>query len=168
MKQLSHLLIILSLFLVACNDKKGAGSYYNDFESMGYWSDLPTIKKGIAHSGQFCTFTDSTAEYSAGMKLPVGDMKVAKPYTITATAWVMANDLNAKAQLVLNLDSAGKSVAWSGTQTQTVIQAPGKWVGITCTVNVPANVTPDEKLFVFGWAGGKQAVYFDDVQLTIE
>ncbi len=166
----SFLLVFVScLSLIACNDgKSGNGIYYNDFETMGYWSDSPKIVRNIGHSGTFSVFTDANNEYTEGFKVRMGDIKISNQHLVTATAWVMANDVNAKSQLVINIDSSGKSIAWVASQTQPVILTPGKWFELKCTLSLPNNLNPDDKLFVFGWYNGSGKVYYDDLLIKVE
>lgn len=163
------ILFILSLLSVACNNEnKGEGTYYNDFETMGYWSESPKIAKNVGHSGNFCVFTDSATEYTEGFRLPVTDIKKSKPKYIEASGWVMSNDVNAKAQLVVTLDSVGKAVAWNGAQTQKVILGVGKWYELSVTIQLPENISPNEKILMYGWYGGGGKVYFDDLLLKVK
>ncbi len=169
MKKSLLTLLVSCLTLIACNDgKSGDGIYYNDFETMGTWSDSPKIVRDIGHSGNFSVFTDAGNEYTEGFKIRVGDIKVSNPHIATVTAWVMANDVNAKSQLVINVDSSGKSVAWVSSQTQSVILTPGKWFELKCTLTLPNNLNPDDKLYVFGWYNGNGKVYYDDVLIKVE
>ncbi len=169
--KLKIVFIIATAFLLnSCGDKKsGDGIYFNDYEVLGNWTENhPKLKYGLGKSGLYCGFTDSTVEYTETLRLRIGDVKVEHPKFITATAWVMSNDINSKSQLVISVDSIGKNIAWSANQSEKVIKSPGKWYQIKCTLPLPKQINPDSKVNLFGWANSKERVYYDDMMLVVE
>ncbi len=162
--------ITLATLLTACgNDKQlPENTISTDFESLGQWSKSAVIAKGIAHSGLYSTFTDSSHEYSQTFEVALADLPVKTPKKITVKAWVMGKSMNTDSKLVVSVEKDGKSIAWQGDGVKPVIKAPMTWTEFQTSVNVGTTIPDGAILKIYGWNQGKEPVYFDDVAISLE
>lgn len=163
--------LFLILFIIsACHQeakKKQAIIQKNDFESLLGWSDLDPgrLIKGTAHSGSYAALTDSLHPFSAGFIRKIKDISDQRIKKIDINAWVLTTSLDAKASLVLSIESGGASAFYKGINVLDSVQATKKWYPVRSSFELPADLNRENEVRVYLWNTGKDAVLLDDVEL---
>lgn len=168
---LTLLSIPVVLLLHSCNSKQSENSsslFNNDFETLGYWSESPRVIREAAHSGSFCSYTDTASLYSQTMVIRGKDIKNKEIKSLKASAWVMSNQTDAKAKLVLSIEKDGKNIFWEGIETQRNMRAPNKWVDVSLKIDLKEKLGDDMVIKLYGLNDGQRRVYWDDFTFTTE
>ena len=168
MKKLSFVLLLG--FLLACHEEtklEEAIVHQNDFESMLGWSDVDPgrLMKGLAHSGNYSTLTDSMHPYSLGFIRKLKEISDRPIKRIDMSAWVLTKSLDAKAGLVLSIESGGKPQFYKGINVLDSIQATQKWYVLRCRFDLPSDLSMDNEVRMYLWNTGKDTVLADDFEI---
>ncbi|MBL0095251.1 MAG: hypothetical protein IPP46_01260 [Bacteroidetes bacterium] len=159
------------LLVNGCGQSNGdlkTNIYDNDFETIGYWTEDRGVVREAAHSGYFCTYTDTTHPYSQTLILSGKDIKNKEFKSIKAKVWVMSNHRDAKAKFVLSLEKDGKNVFWEGIETQRNMREVNKWVDVSLKIDLKEKISDDITIKLYGLNDGGRRVYWDDFHLTLE
>ncbi len=171
MKKYLPLFSALLLSLPACTsreDVKNDNEFFNDFETLGYWTESPRVIREAAHSGNFCTYTDSTTPYSQTFVLHGKDIKNKDISAVKAMVWVMSQQTDAKAKFVISIEKDGKNMIWQGIETQRNMREANKWVDISMKIDLKEKITDDMILKMYGLNDGARRVYWDDFRISFE
>ena len=162
-------LFTLIIFISACSGSDDNYDVKNDFEGVNGWFDCPQIRKGDAHSGKYFIDLNGPDTYSIAYKNKLSEIS-SKPFTsIRASAWMKFSSLKCKAKIVVSIDSVQGAPAayWSGINAEDIISEPGKWVKVSGTMNLPANLKPGYIFHFYAWNNGTDPVQVDDISFII-
>lgn len=162
--------VFLLGFLLSCSDKnkpEQAIVLQNDFESMLGWSDVEQgrLLKGNAHSGNYSALTDSNHPYSLGFIRKLREITDGPVKRIEMNAWVLTKSLNAKAKLVLSIESGGTPRFYEGVDILPSIEATQKWYSLRCHFDLPSDLDMDHEVRIYLWNTGKDTVLVDDFEI---
>ena len=146
-----------------------------NFDTLAGW--IPdamsgTLTREKAHSGSYALKVDGTHEYSLGYTAPLGNLSGTRIKKIKVSAWTFLT-AGASASLVVTVGNpatpAEKPLIWEGISLSKSAAA-GKWVEVDRVITLPENILPTYTLGLYLWreGGGSQAVYLDDLRVTIE
>lgn len=162
-------MLLVILLATACDYglEQAPGTYNNDFEIMGYWGNPSKLTQEMSRSGKYSTFTDREHEFSETFSLKLKE--VSKPVkSVKLNVWIRSQTRDAKAVLVLALDSQGKTIFWKGAEVQKWLLKRDTWTEITIEENLPDNLPEDAVLKIYGWNNGDHRVYWDDFVIRVE
>jgi len=167
---MKRILFVLLLIILACNKeekKEQAIIQKNDFESLLGWSEIDAgrLAKGTAHSGIYSALTDSLHQFSPGFIRKIKDISDQRIKKIELNVWVLTKNLDAKASLVLSIESEGKSAFYKGINVIDSVQATERWYPVRCVFNLPADLNKENEVRVYLWNTGKDVVLADDFEL---
>ncbi len=162
--------IILMFILIACHQEvrnEQALIHKNDFESLLGWTDTDAgrLVKGTAHSGIYSALTDSLHAYSIGFIRKMKDLSDQRIKKITMSAWVLTKSLDAKALLVISIESGGKPSFYRGINVIDSIQATDRWYPVRCDFSLPGDLSNENEIRIYLWNYGKDEVLVDDFDL---
>ncbi len=171
-KNLAFAAFISSFLLISCSreNKQGGLHYFNDFESVKGWSKMPipTLVEGNAHSGNFSLKIDSLEGFSHAFNIKMKDISNKPIKKVRYSMYCMIKSLNAKASLVLAVDTVNKPNAlWQGIPIQDQIKEINKWVKITGEVQLAQDGLnkPENNLVMYLWNNSKEVIFADDYEL---
>ena len=180
MKKYSYLALALAM-LAGCGDKNASNRPENlltgnDFEQMEGWNGeaaLPSLTKDKAHSGSYSMRVGPGVDYSNGFIGSLGKLSSTRVNKIQVKAWVFVPAGATAAALVTQLmdpaQANGKPLMYDALPLDKAVKARNEWAEVEKTITLPANASPNFKLYVYLWSGGSPNVaYIDDVQLLEE
>lgn len=160
--------------LISCNKSDDAKiTFENDLEKITYWNDgsnnvQTVIRHNEAHSGRFVSMTDSVYQYSFMMKSKIGNLCEKKILKVSASAWVKITNLDAKANFVLSVDSAGTVLKWDGKEITPNILKVNEWTELKHELIFEDKFNNPNYIFaMYFWNTGKHEVLIDDFSLKI-
>lgn len=164
------LLIFVILFASCAKDKKNELEYFNDLENVKGWTggknNEETIIKGLAHSGQYISKTDSLYKYSFGFTIKLSDLAEQPIKKVKASMWVNVPDIRSDAGLVITLDSAGKNISWTSKSIKDFVKKTDEWTEVSSEVQFPEMKTSkDYSVSAYIWNTGKFPVLADDTRI---
>jgi hypothetical protein len=168
MKNTFYLLLVAIIFS-SCGNENSDNVFKNDFDQLANWGyQSPMLKSGGAHSGVYYCGLDSTNDYSLTFQRYIKDIPVKNLKTVNASAWVRTKTIDTKATLIVTIDSIGGAVKYMGIPFINFVTAPEQWTEIKGTLEVPANVNPENFLKVYVNNVGKESADIDDVKIEVE
>jgi hypothetical protein len=170
MKRIIFVSVIALAILSSCSNKNKTNPLYysNDMESANCWNDNNTLVVGAAHSGK--TFSKVTPEspYSFTFHKLLKDISSKRVRRVEYSCWVNLSSSTSQANLVLAIDTVGKSLLWVGTPTKEFVSVPNKWVKMKGKATIPANINRENEIKIYVWDNGKDAVSVDDFEITFK
>lgn len=162
--------VLMLGFLLSChkeNKPEQVIVHQNDFDSMLGWSDVDQgrLFKGNAHSGNYSAFTDFNHPYSLGFIRKLREISDRPIKRIEMNAWVLTKSFDAKAGLVLSIESGGKPQFYKGVNVLDSIQATQKWYPVRCRFDLPSDLSMDHEVRMYLWNTGKDTVLADDFEI---
>lgn len=144
---------------------------HNDFEAaIGWAGELDATTKVQAHSGQYAIYVDQTREFSLTFNAPLSRLIAFRPRSLRLEAWVYLTDDNSTAKLgvqLVNSATDNTELFGDGIDLQEAAKVHKKWVKVSKTIVLPANVQPTQHLKVFLWRStATSPVYADDLTIT--
>lgn len=164
------LLVSVILFASCAKDKKNELEFYNDFENVKGWTggknNDETIIKGLAHSGQYVSKTDSIYQYGFGFRINLSDLAEQPVKKVKASIWISVPDIRSDAGLVIALDSAGKNISWTSKSIKDFVKKTDEWTEVISEVQFPEMKTSkDYSVTAYIWNTGKFPVLSDDIRV---
>ncbi|MCC7332671.1 MAG: hypothetical protein IT232_08695 [Flavobacteriales bacterium] len=169
------ILTLVYLFLLACGGSPNENklNFENDMEQVSFWNDNSNNVQTIvnyedAHSGKYVCRTDSVYRYSYLFKSKLGNISDVPTLKVTAKMWVKVKTLDARASLVISVDSLGTPIKWVENPIQPLIVNPNEWTEIKHELIFEEYFTNPE--FVLGcylWNTGSYEVLVDDMSIEI-
>ena len=161
------LLFAIAMAIISCSKSKNDYTFKNDFEGIWGWSENLQIRKGNAHSGNFCIEVNGNDQYSMTFKSKLSDLGKENISTINAKAWIKFSTPECQAKLIVAIDSTQGAAAalWMGANAEDVVVKPNEWYEISNNVKLPKYIKPDYKLLVYVWCNGKDPVLADDISI---
>ncbi|CAN5370976.1 hypothetical protein BH11BAC2_BH11BAC2_10660 [soil metagenome] len=161
------LLVAIAILLSACSGSGYENKINQNFDNINDWyKEVPTLTNEQAHSGKISTFMDSTHEFSSTYEVNYEEIKKKGFTHVKVSAWGMVPDVNAKANLVISVNSPEGNRAYSAIAYSKYIFKINEWTEITNELELPEVKEKGAVLKVYGWVTNKQKSYMDDV--TIE
>ena len=153
------------LFLIGCSrvDDSKMVVFSNNLESVYGWSHDTKIERRESHSGKFAAYADSSQIYNLGFRLPIREMSSSTIYHINAKVWANCATLNNNSFLAIDILSGGKSKAYKTARIEDFTNQTGIWFGVSATLDVPLDVSPDDEVAVYVMNHGSTRVWFDDM-----
>ena len=147
----------------------------NNFDTLAGWlpeAQSATLSHDKAHSGRYALKVDAAHEYSMGFKAPLGQLNDTRIQKIKVSAWAFVPTADASASLVVTVGNpnpaSDKPLLWEALELKANNQV-GKWVEISKVITMPSDVSPTSPLGIYLWrTGGNQAVYLDDLRVTLQ
>ena len=133
------------------------------------WTNLYNIRKdSIARSGNSVAFINSEAIYSVGYSNTITNISKTKIDSVIFSYWVFLKSDKAQAKTVLSIDdkSNGKNIFWAGNFFGEKVKEYNKWVKITETFKIPANIDPKYTLSIYVLNTSKEEILLDDFMAT--
>ena len=170
MKRIIFFSLIALAILSSCSNKNKTNPLYysNDMESSNCWNDNNTLVVGIGHSGKVFSKVTPEIPYSFTFHRPLKDISSKRVRRVEYSCWVNLSSTTSQANLVLAIDTTGKSLLWVGTPTKQFVTEPNKWVQMKGRATIPANISRDNEVKIYVWNNGKDAVSVDDFEITFK
>ncbi len=164
------LLVSVILFASCAKDKKNELEFFNDLENVKGWTggknNEESIVKGLAHSGQYISKTDSVFQYGFGFRINLSDLAEQPVKKVKASIWVNVTDIRSDAGLVVALDSAGKNILWASKPIKGFVKKTDEWTEVISEVEFPQMKTSkDYTVTAYIWNTGKFPVLSDDIRV---
>jgi hypothetical protein len=165
------LLSVSAIVFASCaEEKKNDLAFFNDLENVKGWTggqnNEHTIIKGVGHSGQYLSRTDSVYQYGFGFKLNLSDLSEQPIKKIKAITWINVSDIRSDAGLVITLDSAGKNILWTSKSIKDFVKKTDEWTEVSSEVEFPQMKTSkDYSVTAYIWNTGKFPVLSDDCSI---
>jgi len=141
---------------------------YNNTES-GEWTNLYNVKPySNAHSGKSVAFIDSLTTYSLGYSNFMENISKTKSDSVIFSYWAFLKNDKAMAKTVFSIDdkTSGKNIFWAGNPLKERVKEYNKWVKITETFKIPANINPKYFVSIYVWNNSKEEILLDDFSIT--
>jgi hypothetical protein len=168
-KQISLIALTFLFCFICCNSKKNVALFSNNFDELnewGYSSDI--LVEGSAHSGKWMCELDSLRPYSITFRKKLNELSSKNFKTIRAEGWIKLSSINAKANLVVAIDSInGNAFKWNAISSESQISEQNKWTKVFGEFNFPERMSPDFDLLVYVWNNGNKKIWVDDVSIQI-
>ncbi len=166
----SIIVVSAILFASCAKDKKNELEFYSDLENVKGWTggknNEETIIKGLAHSGQYISKTDSIFQYGFGFRINLSDLVEQPVKKVKASIWVNVTDIRSDAGLVVALDSAGKNILWASKPIKDFVKKTDEWTEVISEVEFPQMKTSkDYSVTAYIWNTGKFPVLSDDIRI---
>lgn len=168
-----YLSLILVVFVfISCNPnnnakKKGRLIFTNDCESLDGWNNntYPVSSENF-HSGRYSNKLNAQSPYSVTFRYKYGDLssKKIKSVKISVWAYFLTNNYQNKAY-VIDIDSLGHNVFWSGNDMREFVKSPKTWTKIEKVINFPRRYDPNCILSIYGWNSGEGTILLDDFEI---
>ena len=159
---------IALLFLASCSGKKKVvGIHFeNDMENSPCWSDAGTLTYGEGHTGKVFSKVTPELPYSFTFHKQLKDLSTKRVRKAEYSAWVKLSGASSEATIVLQIDSAGKTLFWVGNSTKLMGAPSDKWVQLKGKATLPMEVSRENEVKVYVWDNGKDVVLVDDLEVT--
>ena len=158
------ILFLLILLMVACL-KKRKQSFNQDFEKTFGWYHSSNLHKGVGHSGNYFTHTGPGQEFSQTFISKLGEITDKPIRRIDMGAWIRIAEPDAKARLVLSIESKDTTLFWQALDTEDISPKPGEWTRLYFTYDLPEGMQPDYLVKMFLWNTSNQTVDADDFDI---
>lgn len=166
------LLSFAAIILSSCSGEQQTSEFvfYNDLENVRGWAGAQnnehTIIKGEAHSGHYLSKTDTLYQYGFTYRIKLSEVSIEPVNKLKASTWVKIKDEKANADLVIALDSMGKSISWSSLPISEFVTKTDQWINVTSEVQWPQlTSSKDYVVSVFIWNRGRADVFADDCRV---
>jgi hypothetical protein len=165
------ILLVSVILLVSCSGEQSNDFVFsNDLENVRGWAGAQnnehTVRKGEAHSGKYLSKTDSVYQYGFTYRIFLSQVSSDPINKLKASTWVKINDEKANADLVIALDSVGKSISWSSIPISEFVRKTDEWKNVTYEVQWPElKSSKDYMVTVFIWNRGRADVFADDIRV---
>ena len=144
------------------------GIYFQDFDNLYWWSnDQWNLTSEKAHSGDFSARTDSLNEFSQTFAMDYDYALAKKCSAIQVSAWICVTNMNAKAGLVVSVESAKGAAAYESVDIKNFITAPNQWDEVAATLKLPEKAPEGSKIKVYLWSPSKTKIFLDDVTIKL-
>lgn len=173
MKTCIVIAVAIALF-AGCTKKKGKKeseiklAFSSNMECVDCWSNVGTLKQGIAHSGTYASKLDSANEYSYAFVQTFKNIKPNQVKKVNVKVWGYFPNADIRAQLVIAIDSASKSKFWEGMKLEDKIKTANTWTEVTFSVLLPATCSDNDVFKVYVWNPSKRTFFIDDLEVTFE
>lgn len=172
MKHLLKLIVIAGFIslLASCggDDKqKTALTFTNDFEYLRGWAGLNVRYSKIAHSGFSSEIIDTINPYGINYLTNINNITNGKLRKVTVSAWIYFTEKNCKGQIVVASGPGGGQPLkmWNGIILENKVLEPKTWTKIEESLDIPANIAPEDLFQVYSWNNGKHPIYVDDFEI---
>ena len=164
------LLILFALTIFGCtetdeNTEKKI-TVVNDMEGYNCWTDIKSIAKTSAKSGNYACKLDTSVEFSFGYINKLSNISKELPKKVRVNLFTFTSKPGIKASLVLQIDSAnGKSVYWQSRCLDSYLMIQDKWNEVNETFDIPKNSNPNHTIRIYVWNNLKKEFLFDDLKI---
>lgn len=163
MKTSFSVLLIICIAVSCRNASKHSIS--QDFEQVAGWFDTSKLYKGKGHSGEYYTHTGPGMEYSQTFIAKLGDITDKPVRRIDMGAWIRIAEPDAKARLVLSIESKDSTLFWQALDTEGISPKPGEWTRLFFTYDLPEDMKSEYIVKVFLWNVSNKAIDADDFDI---
>ncbi len=125
------------------------------------------ITDAAGYKSSHSTRTDTATIFSDGFSYICNDSLSDSRVLVVFSAMVYVPDTHFEAMMVLQMDSAGQAVYWSGMNIKDYCNRPGQWVPVCITSQMPHAVKGGQEIKAYLWNTGKGEVFADDMELKI-
>ncbi|MCC7051510.1 MAG: hypothetical protein IT239_07025 [Bacteroidia bacterium] len=165
---------ILSTFILASCGNSGNENIINtNFDDIKLWNKAESrlVYADFAKTGKYIGFADSTAPYSIGIEGSLSEL-TNKPFKKVIVKGVMrTKNMQAKGGFVVVVqDENGPNLYLKMADATLIVKKPNEWFDFTLEADLsdPNVMKPKNYFKSFGWATGKEVIYFDDISFTFE
>jgi len=160
------------LVIAGCSNKETkakeptiSSSFNAEFEE--WTSTYQTKKSDHAHSGERVAYVDAATVYSLGYLKSLGNLGKQKVDSIVFSYWAYCNTTAIKAQTVLSIDKAdnSKNSYWTSSPVEAKLTETNKWIRISETFKLPANLDATNVLKLYVWNNSKEEMLLDDFKV---
>ncbi len=140
---------------------------YNNTEPDDWNNAYATKPTDNAHSGKTVAYVDSAVEFSLGYSKSMANISKTPIDSVVFSYWVFMKDNKAKAKTVLSIDKADKSknLFWAGYLIDEKVKEYNKWMQVTESFKLPANMDPTSVLKLYVWNNSKEEILLDDFKV---
>ena len=168
-------LVLISMAVIlfsncSTNENKRKEAIYMSYNNteLDEWNGTYSIKKSDnAHSGKSVAFIDSATTYSMGYIKTIENISKTKLDSVVFSYWILCKNDKAIAKTVISIDNAtdNKNVFWAGNPIKDKVKEYNKWVQISESFKLPANIDPKNILKLFVWNNSKEEILLDDFKV---
>ena len=87
--------------------------------------------------------------------------------SIVFSYWILCKNDKAIAKTVISIDNAtdNKNVFWAGNPIKDKVKEYNKWVQVSESFKLPANIDPKNILKLYVWNNSKEEILLDDFKV---
>ena len=142
----------------------------NDFENeSAYWASSNTGSR--EHIGLDSTFgyqLTPDIEFGPTLQMKVKDLFNATDNIIHTSLWVMAEDLQTDAIMVITLESKSRVYEWRGMNISYFVKKPGDWAKCYHSWRFPQIKSKKDIIKVYVWNNDRASFVIDNFQVKVE
>jgi len=163
------LFLFISFLTASCslNEKNDEGNYYQDFDNLKMWDRNSQVTNERAHSGKYCTYTDSSHEFSQTFEIDLASDLSQRYKSVQVTAWCMKVKKDTKAVLGVRLENQGKVLVTETSNFDEALELPDTWINQVLILKFPKDAPADCRIKVFCWSPDKEKAFVDDVGIEL-
>jgi hypothetical protein len=169
LKLFSLTIVLISLY--SCGNKYPTaddGVYFQDYDNLWMFDKNVAVTSGVAHSGNYSAYTDSSREYSQTFEMDYRYAREKGYKALKVSAWVYTNGADAKGNLVASVEGGGGTpAAYESAELNNFIERPKEWTMITSFLKFPDKAPDGAVIKVYLWAPKKHKIYLDDMLIEL-
>ncbi len=162
---------------IALSMKNLYPNYFSDVFMKSYFTcdyETPspfflTLRKDstCSRSGKFAERLDTNNAFGARFVRHYYEVKTLNPQKITASGWFTGNYQPKDVKLIISIeDDKKQSKLWTASVSKDMEN--GKWASLQVSATIPENYGPNDVIKVYFWYTGKNSVWIDDVNITLQ
>ena len=140
-------------------------SKYDSLDNFENERDI-FFKTDIAYSGNTVLLCDSSVEYLGLFNSKIDYIVNNKIEKLLVDLYVYYEDKNTSVKIVFDIIQDGKSILWTGLQV-TYIVKPKNWGNVKFEIQVPDNITDNDRLKIYIINSGRTRILVDDFRLRM-
>jgi hypothetical protein len=162
------LVLFVFLFLSAsCTLKKSVdeGCYFENFDNLKMWDRGVIVTDEISHSGSYCTYTDSTHEFSQTFEMDFLYAKSKGYKSINVSAWCFKVTDECKAGFIVSIENPLKDPIIKSYDLAHALEVKNTWINLFVKMDLPDVLPVGSKIKVYCWAPKGEKIFMDDVEI---
>jgi hypothetical protein len=147
----------------------------NDMENASAiipsWINEKTViamKSPAAHSGEYASVTNDTAEYGYAYQELFKNINTGLPKKVSVSGWVYTTVASPKLSMIANISENKQNVGWKSVPLTDNLTEAGKWVEFDANFYFDKPLSPDQEIRIFPWNQSKKPIYIDDLRISFE
>ena len=142
-------------------------SYIDDFEKPGADYDSLLLSNDVKFGGNKSVLFTNEKEFGPTFKCKLKDVNFKDSSAVWIKIWIYAEEIPAKAILVLQVDDGGKTVLWRGADVKDYVLKPLTWQPVFLAYRFSETLSADATISAYVWNPGKEKFYADDFSVTV-
>ncbi|MBA3901414.1 MAG: DUF4843 domain-containing protein, partial [Bacteroidetes bacterium] len=149
---------------VKYSDEKQA-NFFNDGEKQTVWGQMQTLSTERAYSGKYASKVGGENDYGLTFEYPFAKIPDSLKREISIGMKFFQDDLNHKAQLVIQAQKGGKDVYWQAINLVNNVPETGEWADFEYNLLINKEIETAEIIKIYLYNPSDKVVFLDDFRI---